>query len=139
MAGIAMMVGGALVNGLAFAGTNKLFKLFDKNGAEIEAKRHNLAQEKLNEETSKWEEHRKQVIDFVNQQQKKENQAVIDFRNVDNSLMLYNEMYQANQVAIPKKPQLSDFYTPSKEMMNYEYLWIILGLSGVGITIYMLY
>jgi hypothetical protein len=37
---------------------------------------------------------------------------------------------------INKKPELMNFYTPSQEMNNYEYLWIILGISGVGLIVY---
>jgi hypothetical protein len=79
MTGIAMMVGGALVNAVAFTGSDYLFKALYKNGHEAEMKRHNLAQEKLQEETAEWEEQRKQTIDFVNLQLKKEHEAAIDF------------------------------------------------------------
>ena len=130
------MIGGAVINGLAFTGSGYLFKMFDKNGYEAEMKRHNLAQEKLQKENSKWEEHRKQTIDFVNLQLKKEHDANIDFNNTDNALMLYNELNPTNKVEIRKKPQLSDFYTPSSEMMNYEYLWIIGGLIATGFVVY---
>jgi hypothetical protein len=34
---------------------------------------------------------------------------------------------------INKKTGLMNFYTPSQEMKKYEYLWIILGISGVGL------
>jgi hypothetical protein len=99
-------------------------------------KRHNLAQEKLQEETAEWEEHRKHTIDFVNLQLKQEHEAAIDFRSVDSALTFYNEMHPTNKVVLINKPELKDFYTPSQEMKNYEYLWIILGISGVGLIVY---
>jgi hypothetical protein len=71
MAGIAMMVGGALVNAFAFTGSGYLFKALDKTGYEAEIKRHNLAQEHLSAASIEWEEHRKKVNDFVNLQLKK--------------------------------------------------------------------
>jgi hypothetical protein len=43
MAGLAMMVGGAFVNAVAFTGSGYLFKALDKHGYEKEIKRHNLA------------------------------------------------------------------------------------------------
>ena len=45
MATLAMMAGGALVNALAFSGTNFLFSQFGGHGDEM--KRHNLAMEQL--------------------------------------------------------------------------------------------
>lgn len=130
-----MMIGGAVVNGLAFTGSGYLFKMFDKNGYEVEMKRHNLAVEKLQRENSIWEEHRKQTIDFVNLQLKKEHDANIDFQNADNALELYNLKHPTNKVVLRKKPQLSDYYTPSGEMKNYEYLWIIGGLITTGFVV----
>ena len=43
MAAIGMMIGGAVVNALAFTGCNYLFLIFEKSGeAEEEQKRHDL-------------------------------------------------------------------------------------------------
>ena len=40
---IAMMIGGAIVNGLAFTGSSYLFHALDKPNADKERKRHDLA------------------------------------------------------------------------------------------------
>ena len=53
MATIALMVGGAITNALAFSGSNFLF--IQMSGAE-ERKRHNLAMEKLQHEHDTWNE-----------------------------------------------------------------------------------
>ena len=53
MATIALMVGGAITNALAFSGSNFLFS--QMSGAE-ERKRHNLAIEKLQHERDTWNE-----------------------------------------------------------------------------------
>ena len=135
MAGAVAIIGSALVNAFAFTGSGYLFKVFDKNGYEKEMKRHNLAQEQLQKASVEWEQHRKQTIDYVNQQIKKERDAEIDFKNVDYALMLYNEMHPTNKVQLRRKPQLSDFYKPSSEEKNYEYLFIIGGLIIVGFTV----
>ena len=130
-----MMIGGAIVNGLAFTGSGYLFKALDKNGYEKEIKRHNLAQEKLSKASTEWEEHRKRVIDYVNLDLKLEQQAVTDFHNVDSALALFNELNPTNKIQLQKKPELKDFYTPSSNMKNYEYLWIISGLIITGFVI----
>jgi hypothetical protein len=130
------MLGSAAINAIAFSGSSSLFKLFDKNGSINELKRHNLATENLNRASIEWSQHRKQVIDFVNLQMKKENDAEIDFRNVDSSLILYNHLHPEYKMVINKKPELKDFYVQSDKMNNYEYLFIILSVSGVGLIIY---
>jgi hypothetical protein len=135
MAALGMMIGGAIVNGIAFTGSSYLFKMFDKNAYQAEMKRHDLATEKLQKAKTEWEEHREELIDFVNLQLKKEHNAAVDFQNVDYALTLYNELHPTNKQILRKKPQLSDYYTPSGEMKNYEYLWIIGGLIGVGFII----
>ena len=132
MAGIAMLIGGAVVNGLAFTGSGYLFKMLDKNGYETEMKRHNLAQEKLQNASIQWEEQRKATIDFVNLQLKKEHEATFDFNNVDSALIMYNHVYPHNKVEISNPPKLTDYYVPSEERKNYEYLWIISGMIGIG-------
>ena len=135
MAGIGMMIGGALVNALSFSGSSFLFSKLDKNGSAAEMKRHDLAQEKLNAASTEWSEHRKQTIDYANLQLQKEHDAEIDFRNADNALLLYNELHPTHKLQLRKKPQLSDYYTPSGEMKNYEYLWIIGGLITTGFVV----
>lgn len=139
MAGLGMMIGGALVNGLAFTGSGYLFKAFDKNGYEAEMKRHNLAQEQLQKASIEWEEHRKQMIDYANLQLKKQHDANIDFQKTDNALLLYNELHPTQKLEIRKKPVLKDYYNPSKEMKNYEYLWIIGGLVTTGVVVKFLF
>ena len=69
MATIALMVGGAITNALAFSGSNFLFS--QMSGAE-ERKRHNLAMEKLQHERDTWNEERLQRIDYINEELKKE-------------------------------------------------------------------
>ena len=136
MAGVAMMVGGAIINGIAFTGAGELFRMFDKNGYAEEMKRYNLAQEQLQKDTAEWEQHRKQTIDYVNLQLQKEHQATIDFQSVDNALSYYNELHPLNKVSVRNRPILNEYYQPSEKMKNYEYLCIIVGMSGLGAVIY---
>ena len=132
------VLGTAVAFGLAGSGANLLFKQFDKNNSEAEIKRHDLAIEKLQKANVEWNKSRAEKIDFANQQLKKEQDAAVSFKNANDSLYLYNELHPTNKIYLDKKPELSDYYTPSQEMKNYEYLWIILGLSITGLIVYKL-
>ena len=136
MAAIAMMLGGAVINGLAFSGAGELFKMFDKNGYEEEMKRHNLAQEQLQKDTVEWNQHRQQIIDYANLQLQREHQATIDFQNVDDAFTYYNELHPLQKLQLKNKPVLSEYYQPSDKMKNYEYLWIAAGMVGLGAIVY---
>ena len=58
-------VGGAVMNTLAFSGTNFLFSNLMDHG-EIERKRHDLAVEKLQRARNEWNEKRMKRLDFIN-------------------------------------------------------------------------
>ena len=100
---VAMMVGGALTNALAFSGSNFLFSQLSGSA---ERKRHNLAMEKLQRERDVWNEQRLERIDFINQKLKKEGHAEKTFKSVDEAMQAY---YALTGEYMPPEPQLSDF------------------------------
>ena len=65
MASLLFTVGGALVNALAFSGTDFVFSRLTDHGAE-ERKRHDLAPEKLQKARDEWNENRMKWLDFIN-------------------------------------------------------------------------
>jgi len=69
MAAIGMMVGGAVVNALAFSGGNYLFSMFGKSGeAEKERKRHDLAIEAIQRAESEYQHKRQLRLGYLNRQ-----------------------------------------------------------------------
>ena len=54
MASIAMLVGGAMVNALAFSGSNYLFAMLRSSDLNEERKRHDQAVEQLQAAQAKW-------------------------------------------------------------------------------------
>ena len=68
MASIAMMLGGAIANALAFTGSSFLLSSLSKDSIDKERKRHDLAIEKLKKAQIKWQQKRQQRIDFINKQ-----------------------------------------------------------------------
>ena len=61
MATYAMMIGGALVNALAFTGSSFLFSKLGSN----DAQRHNAAMEKLSTDRDLWNQQRLKHIDYA--------------------------------------------------------------------------
>ena len=135
MAGIVAMIGGALVNSLAFSGSNYMFSKLSNHGAD-ERKRHNEAIEKLQKDRNSWVKERQQRLDFINQQLQRERHAEHTFSEVDDAMDAY---YIATEKKLPplrSKPVLSDFYHPSDQQKNNEILFIISSLGLMGYLMY---
>ena len=110
MATIALMVGGAITNALAFSGSNFLFS--QMSGAE-ERKRHNLAIEQLQHERDSWNEQRLQRIDYINEELKKRGHASRTFQDVNEAMQEYyyltGDSALESAPALTAEPQLEDF------------------------------
>lgn len=132
MASVAMMVGGAMVNALAFTGSNFLFSRM--NGVDEERKRHDLAVEQLNRAHEEWVKRRTQRQDWQNTQYLKAKQALSDYEDGDVSA---KRAYEAT--APPpagREPVLSDFYTPSEDQKDRELGFVAVAMTLTGIVIY---
>ena len=69
---VAMMIGGAVVNALAFSGSKYLFSQMGKSDdAEKERERHNKAVEQLEEAQDAWSKKRTERLDFINEEMQK--------------------------------------------------------------------
>ena len=66
MASIAMLIGGALANALAFTGSSYLFHRLSADNIDAERKGHNVAIEALQKGQVEWAHKRQVRIDFVN-------------------------------------------------------------------------
>ena len=135
MAGIVAMLFGAGINSLAFSGSNYMFTKLSNHGAD-ERKRHNEAIEKLQKDRNSWVKERQQRLDFINQQLQRERHAEHTFSEVDDAMDAY---YIATEKKLPplrSKPVLSDFYHPSDQQKNNEFLFIISSLGLMGYLMY---
>ena len=70
----AMTIGGAVVNALAFSGSNYLFSHMGKSD-DAKNERHDKAAEQLEAAQTAWNKKRMQRLDFINDQIKKEHHA----------------------------------------------------------------
>ena len=80
---IAMMLGGALANALAFTGSSSLFSSLSKDSIDKERKRHYLAIEKLQKAQIEWQQKRQQRIYFINKQLMLEKKAEAKFTDLE--------------------------------------------------------
>ena len=75
MASIGFLIGGALVNALAFTGSNYLFSSLSKESIDKERKRHDKAIEDLQRAQIEWAKERQERLDYINNQIMKQRKA----------------------------------------------------------------
>ena len=128
-----MMIGGALVNALAFSGSSYFFsKLNQSNGdRELEQKRHNSAMEELTKANHAWGQRRQQRLDFINERYRREAHALKSFQDVDIAMKEYAARFGKHLKPLGPKPVLSDFYNKSDEQEINEILFVSLGMGAI--------
>ena len=68
MASSGFLIGGALINPLAFTGSNYLFSSLSKESIDKEQKRHDKAIEDLQRAQLEWAKKRQERLDYINNQ-----------------------------------------------------------------------
>ena len=135
MASLLFTVGGAVVNALAFSGTNFVFSRLTDHGEE-ERKRHDLALEKLQRARDEWNEDRMKRLDFINKRLREKNEARAYINNADEAMLEYYRVFRKQIKPMSPHSQLSDFYHPSETQKSGELLFVAV---GAGPAIYTLY
>lgn len=120
MATAAIIIGGAIINALAFSGSQALFKAL--GGDDEERERHDRAVEKLTKAREEWSRERQAVIDRINEQAKLG-------REINEADKRMREYFLATEYLQPK---LSDFYVPSPDQENGEVIFISGSLLALG-------
>ena len=132
MASIAVMAGGALVNAIAFTGTNFLFNQFGNHGEEM--KRHNLAMEQFTRDREKYSRRRQERLDYINKTLRQQKHAKQTFSDLDKAGRLY---YKVTGDILPplKEPKFSDYYNPSTKQKNGELTFVAVGMSALALGV----
>lgn len=140
MASVGFMIGGALVNALAFSGSNYLFKSMDKKRVDEERKRHDLAVEKLQKDKEIWVRERSARIDFLNNEIRKKNMASARINDLDGAMREYYQLFGHEDVGVLRpKPELSDYYVPSDDQKDRELTFLAGGLICIGGVLFYFY
>ena len=139
MASVAMLVGGALVNALAFSGSNYLFSTLRRPGVDEERKRHDKAIEQLQSATTEWSKRHTERLDWLNEELRRQNHAEKTFHDVDVAIREYARVTgRDTSDLIGPKPLLSDFYTPSDGQKDREVAFVVAGMAVTGLVAYQL-
>ena len=88
LASLLFTIGGAVVNALAFSGTNVVFCRLTDHGTE-ERKRHYLALEKLQMARDEWNKDQMKRLDFINKRLGEKNEAKVYINKVDEAMLEY--------------------------------------------------
>lgn len=133
MAAVAMMLGGALVNALAFTGSSFLFSSLGDD-TDAERKRHDLALEQLQQAQADFAKRRTEHLDWVNEEFRRQNVAVQNFEDVDAAMIAYSEAFPHSELPplLGEEPVLTQFYTPSNDQQNRELGFVAVGMIVVG-------
>ena len=132
MASIGFLIGGALVNALAFTGSNYLFSSLSKESIEKERKRHDKAIEDMQQAQLLWAKKRQQRLDCINDEIAKEHKAEKRFADLSSAMQQYFIVTGRQLEPLPPKPVLSDFYLPSEDHHNRELTFIFISMVGIG-------
>lgn len=137
---VAMLIGGALVNAMAFSGSNFLFSMLRSSGVEEERKRHDKAIEQLQAAQVEWSRKRTEHLDWINEELRRQGHAVQTFRDANAAIREYAQVFPKDiktlsLLAIPA-PKLSDYYTPSDDQKDREITFVILGMAATGLVTY---
>ena len=132
MANIGFLIGGALINALAFSGSNFLFSSLSKGSTDKERKRHDKAIEDLQGAQIEWVKKRQEQLDYINNEIIKEHKAEKRFTDLNSSIQQYFLVTGRALEPLPPKPVLSNFYVPSEDHHNRELAFITLSMIGIG-------
>ena len=135
MASIAMMAGGALVNALAFSGSNFIFGQLGDHG-KAEMMRHNLAMEQLSKAREVYFQERQERLSYLNKTIQQRKHAEQTFSDLGVAMQQYHEVTGHQLSPLRDPPKLSDFYNPSRQQKDGEIAFIIGGMALIGVIAY---
>ena len=130
-----MLVGGAMVNALAFSGY--LFSMLRSSDLNEERKRHDQAVEQLQAAQAKGSRKRTERLDWISDDLRRQGHVVQTFRDVDDAMREYSRVTGTKLDPLGPEPKLSDFYVPSIGQRDRE-IGIVLGMAATGLVAYKL-
>lgn len=97
MASAIAMLGGAVVNALAFSGSNFLFGKLRENRSLEEAERHNKQMEEYTKQQEEYNRKRAANMDWLNHRLREQQSSAETFTDVNYALQQYQELMSQNE------------------------------------------
>ena len=113
MASLAMLIGGAAINALAFSGSSSLFSKLSDHG-KAEWKKHNLAMEEFQKAKGEWNKERVKRLDFINKMLREQQDARQAITNLENGMREYYRVFSPRIKSLFPQPRFTNFYHPSE-------------------------
>jgi hypothetical protein len=115
--------------------------IYDQVWKAPETERRDKAMQKLSEEKEKYNKEKQAALEYVNYQLKLHQDAMSNFNDIDAALERYNELQVSLGTPESKRefrpePKLSDYYVPSNEKINTDYIMIIGSGIVAGFIVY---
>ena len=124
MASIGFLTEGAIINALAFSGSNFLFSTLSKESIEKERKAHDEAIEDMQRVQIEWAKKRQERLDYINNEIMKEHKVEERFTDLNSAMQQYFLVTGRQLEPLPLKQVFSDFYVPSEDHHNCELTFI---------------
>ena len=132
MASIGFLIGGAIINALAFSGSNFLFSTLSKETIDKEQRRHYKAMEDMQRVQIEWAKKRQERLDYINNEIMKEHKGETRFTDLNAAMHQYCLVTGRQLQPLPPKPVFSNFYVPSEDHHNCELTFITLLMIRIG-------
>ena len=131
-----MLVGGGLVNALAFSGSYYLFSIQRSSGLDEERKRHDKAVEQLQAAQAEWSGKRTERLDWISEDLRRQGHAVQTFWDVDDAMRENSRVTGTKIDPLGPETKLLDSYVPSSGQRDREIAFIVLGMAATGLVTY---
>lgn len=149
MATVLAMVGGALVNAVAFSGSNYLFGKLRENRSLEEAERHNKQMEQYTKAQEEYNRKRAANIDWLNHRLRVQKESQDTFSDVNFSLQQYHDLISRDEdipYSLQQEMQNTDIPYPNIQAPSLpefkkteELIFVGVGTAAVCAIIYLIY
>ena len=136
MESIEFLIGGTIINALAFSGSKFLFSSLSKESIDKERKSHDKAIEDLQRAQIDWAKKRQERLDYLNNEIVKERKTEKRFTDLNSAMQQYFLVTGRQLEPLPPKAVLSNFYVLSEDHHNHELAFITLSVIRKGVFLW---
>ena len=133
---VVAVVGSAIVNAVAFSGSNFLFSRMDKDAAAAEARKRQDAIDKYNRDRDNYNEYLRKRNEFLANRHQEQVESEQKFRDVSSDLAEYYRISSDQKEPEPEQPKFD--YQPSEKQAELELAFQAIGTLCAVIGAYVL-